>query len=46
VAVAGGLQFAYLKAGEFSTCGVTPTGIALKLVNLLCHLVQYAEGLR
>jgi alpha-tubulin suppressor-like RCC1 family protein len=28
VAVAGGLQFAYLKAGEFSACGVTPAGVA------------------
>ena len=28
VAVAGGLQFAYLKAGELSTCGVTPAGVA------------------
>jgi alpha-tubulin suppressor-like RCC1 family protein len=26
--VAGGLQFAYLKAGELSACGVTPAGVA------------------
>ena len=27
-AVAGGLTFAYVKAGDLSTCGVTTTGVA------------------
>jgi alpha-tubulin suppressor-like RCC1 family protein len=28
VAVSGGLTFAYIKAGDLSTCGITSAGVA------------------